>query len=462
MASKLSSLSRRRVIKTAGAVAVGGGAAALLGGGRLAAQGGAPAIATNAQGGRKYKAFVKSGPLLPEVVELTARPLTGNKCVVRMEAAQTCYTSVDQVLINGTPTNGPSLVGHGGVGIVEAVGPQAMSVRVGDRVILNLHAACGKCHNCLRMRSDKCNGPTDFPNEPFATMSDGRPVAGSRTGAMAEIAITYEDYLTPLFTDVSSAEISMLTCVGGAGLGMAMTNIPVEAGSDVVVFGGGPVGLSAVMGAKVKGASRIICVEPIQYRRDLALKLGATDVVDPNQYKERTAVAQAGFGGPGTDLFRDALVERLREMTKPRTDRRYAGGGRIGPDHILEAVGGDRIKPKSHPQGPDPTGVTVLQQCWELGSAIGSIVTCSVGQPADAVVRIPAAQWADGAKHHWPGTGGGTNDRRDSNRYCRMMETGQINMKALATRTFPLNRTREAYQVCADREVPATIVAPNT
>ena len=459
MASKMSGLSRRRVMKTVGAAALGGGAAVLLGG-DVAAQGAAPAILTNAQGGRRYRGFVKHGPGLPEVVELTARPLTGNKVMVRMEAAQTCYTSVDQVLIQGTPTTNPTLVGHGGVGIVEAVGPQAVSVRVGDRVILNLHAACGKCHNCLRMRSDKCNGPADFANEPFATMSDGRGVFG-RTGAMAELAITYEDYLTPLFTDVSSAEISMLTCVGGCGLGMTMTNIPVEVASDVVIFGGGPVGLSAVMGAKVKGASRIIVVEPIPYRRELALKLGATDAVDPNQFRERTPVPQTGFGGPGTNLFKDALVERLREMTKMKTERRYAGGGRIGPDHVIEAVGGDRIKPRQHPQGPDPTGVTVLQQCWELGSSIGSIVTCSVGQPADAVIRIPAAQWADGAKHHWPGTGGGTNDRRDSPRHVRLMETGQIDMKVLAARTFPLNQAREAYQVCADREVPATIVAPN-
>ena len=66
-----------------------------------------------------------------------------------------------------------------------------------------------------------------------------------------------------------------------------MTNAPVEVASDVVIFGAGPVGLASVMGAKVKGASRIIVVEPIPYRRDLALKLGATDVVDPNQYNDR-------------------------------------------------------------------------------------------------------------------------------------------------------------------------------
>jgi S-(hydroxymethyl)glutathione dehydrogenase/alcohol dehydrogenase len=376
--------------------------------------------------------------------------------VIRTEAAQTCYTSVDQVLIPGFPTNQATIVGHGGVGIVEAVGPQVLSARVGDRVIVNLHAACGRCFNCLNMRSDKCRGgQTDVVAT--ANMSDGTPVF-SRTGGMAELMIVNEEYATPLFnTGVSSPEISMLTCVSGCGLGMTMTNCPVEVASDVVIFGAGPVGLTAVQGAKVKGASRIIVVEPIRYRRDLALKLGATDVVDPNQYRERTL--RPGVGGTG-ERYRDALVEHLRAMTKMNTDRIWAGSGRVGPHHVIEAVGGDKIKPKEV-QGPDPTGVTVLEQCWDLCSAIGTMVTCSVGHPDNAVVRIAAAQWADGAKHHWPGTGGGTNDRRDSPRHVRLMETGQINMKALVSKTYPLSQTRQAYQDAADRTVVATVVTPN-
>ena len=193
--------------------------------------------------------------------------------------------------------------------------------------------------------------------------------------------------------------------------------------------------------------------------------LGATDGVDPNQYRERrlrpgaTGTGDAR-GASANASYQDALVDHLREMCKMKNDRLFIGGGRIGPDHIIEAVGGDRMKPKEV-QGPDPTGVTVLQQCWELCSTTGSLVTCSVGHPVGAMVQIPAAQWADGAKHHWPGTAGGTNCRRDDPRYIKMMETGQLNMKALAAKTYPLSQAREAYQVCADRTVVATIVTPN-
>lgn len=454
MAPTTSRLSRRRVLKTAGAAAVGGGAAALLGGSLAAAQGGAPAIVTNNQGGRRFRGFVKYNNNLPSVETLTVRPLTARQVLMRTESAQTCYTNVDQVLIPGTATNQAVIVGHGGVGVVEAIGPQVISTRVGDRVIVNLHAACGRCFNCLRMRSDKCmNGGAANPG-PSCDM--GNTPVFSYTGAMSELMITNEEYVTPIFTELPAAQIAMLTCVGGCGLGMTMTNCPVEPASDVVIFGAGPVGLSAVQGARIKGASRIIVVEPIRYRREIALKLGATDVVDPNQYRERTRIAGAGANA---DQFRDSLVEHLRDMCKMKTDRRWAGGGRIGPDHIIEAVGGDRLKPKVE-EGPDPSGVLVLQQCWELESAVGTLATCSVGHPVGATVQISASQWADGAKHHWPGTGGGTNDRRDSYRYVRLMETGQLDMKTLAAASYPLDKAREAYQAAADRTVVATVVTP--
>src|SRR4030095_14970238 len=104
MASKPSPLSRRRVLKTAGAAVVGGGAA-LLGADGVAAQGSAPAILTNTQDGRALRAVVKFSNALPTVQEVKARPLTARQILVRTEAAQTCYSSVDEVLVSGTPTN---------------------------------------------------------------------------------------------------------------------------------------------------------------------------------------------------------------------------------------------------------------------------------------------------------------------------------------------------------------------
>ncbi|MEQ1575420.1 MAG: alcohol dehydrogenase catalytic domain-containing protein [Vicinamibacterales bacterium] len=448
-------------MKAAGTAALATSASVVLGGSAPAAQQGAPAIRTNTQAGRRIRSFIKFDREIPSMQPVTLRALTGRMVAIRTEAAQTCYSSVGQVLMPSA--NAPQnigVVGHGGVGIVEAIGPEVFAVQVGDRVVVNFHAACGWCYNCVKSRSDQCvNQGGGSQQIPAGDTADGRPVF-SGTSGMTEVMIVNQEKCVPVFTDVSSVELSMLTCVGNAGLGLATTKCPVEIGSDVVVFGCGPVGLSAIQGARIKGAARIIAVEPIRYRRDLALKLGATDGVDPNQYTARSPIP--GGAGISGDMFKDALVDHLREMCKGKTDRSFAGGGRVGPDHVIEAVGGDYggVKP-SEVSGPDPTGLTVLSQIWQLCSSTGTSVSCSIGYPAGSVVQISATNWADGAKHFWGGTCGGTNARRDVPRYVRLMEAGKLDMKSLAARTFPLAQTTEAYRVAMNRTVVATVVTPN-
>jgi S-(hydroxymethyl)glutathione dehydrogenase/alcohol dehydrogenase len=352
-----------------------------------------------------------------------------------------------------------SVVGHGGVGVVEAVGPQVASCRVGDRVVAILHAACGRCHNCLWGRSDQCLSRGAEFSGAIATMPNGQDVFSSSSG-MAELMVINEESAVPVFTDVPSIDLSMLTCVGGAGIGMATTNVPVQLGSDVVIFGAGPVGLSALQATKLKGAAKIIVVEPIRYRRELATKLGATHVLDPNQFRRAPRARPARGFGRDDARYDDTLLDRIRELCRQPTDRVWAGGGRVGPDHILEAAGGDQMTPKET-AGPDPTGITTLMQSWELCSRIGSAVSCTIGQPENAFVQIPGSQFGDSARHWWSCTAGGANDRRDMPRWIKLMETGQLNMRALVGRTYPLAQTRQAYQDCADRTVISTVVTPS-
>jgi S-(hydroxymethyl)glutathione dehydrogenase/alcohol dehydrogenase len=442
VASKSSrTLSRRNVLKTVAAAAVGGGAAALIGAEAMGAQGSAPAIRTGSQAGRKFRALVKWSADPGSIQEVTLRPISARQIVVRTEAAQACYTLVNDALLRGNSPQRATIMGHGGVGIVEAVGPQVIRIQVGDRVLVNQRAQCGSCYNCLRMRADKClisGGSVELV--PTADM--GSTPVFSPLGGFADLMVVHEEQAVPVFTTVAPDQLAQLNCVSNCGLATTMTLAPIEVASDVVVFGAGPVGLSAIQGARIKGASQIIVVEPIRYRRELALKLGATTALDPNVEGEN-------------------LVKHIQELCTSKiakTDRRWAGGGNIGPDHIIEAVGGDRLPPKTE-KGPDPTGVQVLQQCWDLGSQIGTIVTTSVGHPTGAKVQIPASQWADGAKHHLPGTMGGCNPRRDSPRFIRLIETGQFDMKSISTATFPLDRARDAFQAAADRTtVSASVV----
>jgi S-(hydroxymethyl)glutathione dehydrogenase/alcohol dehydrogenase len=445
-----------------------GGASVLLGSGAAAAQQGAPAIATNTQAGRRIRAFLKLDRVdIPSVQSIRLRALTSRMVAVRTEAAQTCYSSVGQVLVpSATAPERITIVGHGGVGIVEAVGPDVFALRPGDRVLVAFAAQCGWCYDCVQGRADQCLNSSMLSNGlplPCGDTDDGKPVYGGSNG-MAEVMVVNQERLIPIFSSVSSAELAMLPCVGNAGLGMVMTKTPIEPGSDVVVFGAGPVGLSAIQGANIKGASRIIVVEPIRYRRELALKLGGTDGVDPNQYTQRSGPVP-NFGGINGDYYKDALVDHLREMLKQNTDRPFAGGGRSGPDHVVEAAGGNAYggvtTTPSAGGGPDPTGMTVLSQAWHLCSQAGTAVSCSIGFPAGGMVQIPANQFCDGAKHWRGGTGGGTNIRRDVPRYVKLMERGKLNMKAMAQRTYSLAQATDAYRVAMNRELVATIVTPN-
>jgi S-(hydroxymethyl)glutathione dehydrogenase/alcohol dehydrogenase len=442
----------RRDLFRQGAAAVG---AAALGATPAFAQ--APAVQTSRSprslAGTKFQAYVRHADFkTTDMQTLTLREIHPRQVVVRMQAAQSCYSIVNALapvplapLAPGAPPRNPAafnaaVVGHGGVGIVEQVGSMVKRVEVGDRVIVPVTAQCGECYNCLRGKGDRCQSGANRPLLPVASLSDGSPVNGN-LGAFAELMVAWEEQTIPIFSTHNAAELSLLSCVATTGLGMAMMRVPIEAGSNVVVFGGGPVGLSAVQGARIMAASKIIAVEPIAYRRQLALKLGATAVVDPN-------------------VDTNNLVAKLREMTMGETDRAFAGGrgaAADGPDFVIEAVGGDRFAPKTE-RGPDPTGAQVLLQAWQLCPPGGWIRTSGVGHPAGTNVTFPAGAWSNGTKQQAGGNFAGVNTKRDLPTFVRLIEGKAFDAKSLVGQTFPLARAKEALQVAADRTTISSVI----
>jgi S-(hydroxymethyl)glutathione dehydrogenase/alcohol dehydrogenase len=413
------------------------GSAAALRSPNLAAQApGAATARTPSQRGQIFRGFVRFGTGA-SVQEMKLLPIAPRQVVVRTEASQICYTTTAQAL--GTnPVTQAVIPAHGGVGIVVEVGSSVDRVKVGDRVIVAGQAQCGTCYNCLRGRADHClmGNAGGEPNRPIAQLSDGTSVAGFR-GGLAELIVTFDDYCVPVVTSISPVELAMLPDVGMVGLAGTMTKVRVEAGSDAVIFGCGPVGLSAVQGARIQGAAQIIAVDPIKARRDVALQVGATLALDPN-------------------VERDKLVAKIRELCKNRIHAR-GGGGNTLPDFVFEAVGGDLFPPKAE-VGPDPTGITPLQQAWQLCSPVGHVVTTGVGHPRGATISFPASQWANSSKSHHPGNVAGASSLRDIPRFVRLIESGQFNAKALATSTFPLDRAREAFEAAAYRTTIAAVV----
>src|SRR5262245_17478995 len=345
MGKREHTLSRRKLLARSAA----GGALLVAGVSPTSAQ--APAVVTR----RRFKAWISRGNGTGRTTlhDVTLRPIAGRQVVVRSEATNLCYSNAPAVLglqpatppgatprplASGSGTrqmNDMAIIqGHGGIGIVEAVGPEVRRVRVGDRVLVSGTPQCGSCYHCLRGRGDMCqflsaSGADDLV--PIADMSDGTPVfENSHIGGLAELMVTFEEWVVPVFTKARTVDLQMvLSCVSVAGLGAALSPslAPVQAGATVAVVGCGPLGLSAVQGARIAGASTIIAIDPIRLRRELASKVGATHVLDPNAEGTR-------------------LVERVRALAAWPTDRLWSGGrnagGRrpgSGADFVIEAAG---------------------------------------------------------------------------------------------------------------------------
>jgi S-(hydroxymethyl)glutathione dehydrogenase/alcohol dehydrogenase len=446
-------LSRRQLLEKSAAAAAGVATFAMQGS-SPAAQG--PAVVTR----RRFRGWVTrgGGPGRTTLQELTLNPIAGRQIVVRTEATNLCYSNVPFVLAlqaggaggggrGGVPPRG-TIQGHGGVGVVEAVGPQVRRVQVGDRVCVSGTPQCGNCYQCLRGRADMCQYLSDNNLAAIAEMKDGTPVvANSHIGGLAELMVTNEEWVVPVFTKATAADLGMVcSCVAVAGLGAATspTLAPVQPASTVAVVGCGPLGLSAVVGAKLAGASTIIAIDPIRVRRELALKLGATHVLDPN-------------------VEGNQIVEGVRALTRFPTDRFPAGGrtsggllGGAGADFVIEAAGADAVPPKLEP-APDPTGILPMRQAYEMTAPGGHVITTSLPR---GNITLPGVLFSIGGRTHHAGQAGGSQPMRDIPRYVEMLDKGQYNARALATTIVRLEDMLAAYEQVAYRTTVTAIMAP--
>ncbi|MEI9815352.1 MAG: alcohol dehydrogenase catalytic domain-containing protein [Acidobacteriota bacterium] len=410
------------------------------------AAGQAPAQVANAQAGRKFKAMLRFGTGTM-VEELKLLPIQEREVVIRTEASAVCYTITGGALAT-TNARRASIPNHSGMGVVEAIGPGVRRVQVGDRVIIPGTPQCGVCYMCLQGRADWCQFLGTSPAHPVAEMADGTPVfEDAALGGLSEVMVVTEEYCCPVFTQVPGAELCLLGDTVGTGLAAAHNLAPIEPGTDVVVLGAGPVGMGAIQGARMKTAARVIVVEPIKYRRDIAMKVGATMVLDPN-------VEGAG------------LVAKIQDMCKGPTDRRFAGGrswnaaDRMvavppGPDYTIEAVGGEYFPPKVE-QSPDPTGVLPINQAFQFTRGGGHIIM--LGFALRGTVSFPAWEFQNRGRTFHSGQQGGLQMLRDLPRYVRLIEKGEIDTKAMVTATYPLERAREAIQAVADRTTLGAVI----
>jgi S-(hydroxymethyl)glutathione dehydrogenase/alcohol dehydrogenase len=256
------------------------------------------------------KAAVLIQPGSPlEIEELSISNPGPHEVLIRTAACGLCHS--DLHFIDGAyPHPLPAVPGHEAAGIVEAVGSEVRTVKVGDAVVTCLSAFCGHCEYCVTGRMSLCLGgetrrsPKDAPR---LTRADGSPVNQMlNLSAFAEQMLIHEHACVKIDPDMPLDRAAVIGCAVTTGAGAIFNACKLTPGETVTVVGCGGVGLATINAAKIAGAGRIIAADPIPEKRALALKLGATDVIDATA---------------------EGAAAQIIEMTKG------------GVDHAIEAVG---------------------------------------------------------------------------------------------------------------------------
>ena len=256
----------------------------------------------------KAAVLVEAGqPLVIE--ELVIDTPGPHEVLIRTAACGLCHS--DLHFIDGTyPHALPAVPGHEAAGIVEAVGSEVKTVKVGDAVVTCLSAFCGHCEFCVSGRMSLClGGDTRRPAgaSPRLSRPDGTPVNQMlNLSAFAEQMLVHEHACVAINPDMPLDRAAVIGCAVTTGAGTIFNTCKLTPGETVVVVGCGGVGLATINAAKIAGAGRIIAADPIAEKRALAEKLGATDTID---------------------ALADGAAKQIVEMTKG------------GVDHAIEAVG---------------------------------------------------------------------------------------------------------------------------
>jgi aryl-alcohol dehydrogenase len=192
----------------------------------------------------------------------------------------------------------PGVLGHEGAGVIEAIGEGVEGLAVGDEVVVGF-SSCGACARCDEHLPSYCQNfvPLNYAGMRLddgstAYAKDGERLTSHFFGQSSFSTLTVTRASNVVKVDTSKVGLELLGPLGcgfQTGAGGVMRSLGAEAGSSIAIFGGGPVGLAAVMGAVIQGCSTIVLVEPIAARRDVALELGATHVIDPAAAGDLTA-----------------------------------------------------------------------------------------------------------------------------------------------------------------------------
>ncbi|MCZ7537606.1 MAG: Zn-dependent alcohol dehydrogenase [Acidimicrobiia bacterium] len=341
-------------------------------------------------------------PLVIEEIQIS-KP-DRNEVLIRTAASGLCHS--DLHFVDGVyPFKPPAVLGHESAGVVEAVGADVRYVEPGDHVITCLTVFCGRCRSCLSGRPSLCGGSgTRRPKgAPPRLSKDGRPVTQfANLGGFAEQMLVHENAVVKIRKDMPLDRAALIGCGVTTGVGAVIRTAGVEAGSDVAIVGCGGVGLSAVNGAALAGANRIIAVDRIGTKLDLARKFGATHTVDASK---------------------DDAVAQVHEIS---------GGG---VDYAFEAIGRKET----------------AEQAWAMLRA-GGVATVIGMLPIGAKIEIPGMDLLT-EKRLQGSAMGSTQFRLDMPRFVDFYLAGRLHLDELISRRVSLGDVNDAMAALREGQV---------
>src|SRR6218665_852413 len=231
---------------------------------------------------RAAVAFAPNEPL--KIVEVDVAPPKAGEVLVRIVATGVCHT--DAYTLSGADSEGvfPSILGHEGGGIVEAIGEGVTSVKIGDHVIPLYTAECRECKFCKSGKTNLCSsvratqGKGLMPDGTSRFSYQGQPIYHYiRSSTFSEYTVLPEVSLAVIPKEAPLEKVCLLGCGVTTGIGAVLNTAKVEEGATVAVFGLGGIGLSVIQGAKMAKAGRIIGIDINNGKAEIAKAFGATD-----------------------------------------------------------------------------------------------------------------------------------------------------------------------------------------
>src|SRR3954463_390600 len=333
------------------------------------------------------------------VEEITVDPPNPGEVTVKLAACGVCHSDLSAT--NGTlAMQLPLVLGHEAAGEVIEVGPGVDGLKEGDHVVSSFIYMCGECRFCVAGRPVLCieqgRAITTLPDGGLRTRdARGQPLnIFSGCGVMAEYATMHVDNLVKIDPQIPLDRAALVGCAVTTGVGAVFNTAKVRPGASVAVFGCGGVGLNVIQGARIAGAGRIVAIDTMQSKLDMAKQFGATDVL----------------------LGKDDPVKALKKLT---------GGG---PDYAFECVGNGEL------------AATAYRSIGRGGVA----VVVGVAKPGDSTaVRTMTLPFEE--KTLTGSYFGSCVPRVDFPRMLALYMGGQLKLEEMITRRYAIEEAPQAF-----------------